>query len=105
MEKLIGKLKAKLQLLELTHEKTEGITSNRITEKIRRHKEALQSIVIGAEEIKRDVEQAKLEDGDALDKVKEWGKEFELKIDAADTEITVLEERVKRMVCNQMLYI
>ena len=35
MEKLIGKLKAKLQLLELTHEKTEGITSNRITEKIR----------------------------------------------------------------------
>ena len=100
MEKLIGKLKAKLQLLELTHEKTEGITSNRITEKIRRHKEALQSIVIGAEEIKRDVEQAKLEGGDALDKVKEWGKEFEWKIDAADTEITVLEERVKRMVAD-----
>ena len=98
METLIGKLKAKLQLLELTQEKTEGIISTGITEKIRRHKEALQSIVIGAEEIKREVEQAKLEGGEALDEVKEWGKEFELKIDAADTKITLLEERVKRMV-------
>ena len=91
METLIGKLKAKLQLLELTQEKTEGIISTGITEKIRRHKEALQSIVIGAEEIKREVEQAKLEGGEALDEVKEWGKEFELKIDAADTKITLLE--------------
>jgi len=99
METLIGKLKAKLQLLELTHEKTEGIISTGITEKIRRHKEALQSIVVGAEEIKREVEQAKLEGEEALDKVKEW-KEFELKIDAADTEITLLEERVKRMVAD-----
>ena len=100
METLIGKLKAKLQLLELTHEKTESIISTGITEKIRRHKEALQSIVTGMEEIKREVEQAKLEGGEALDKVKEWGKEFELKIDAADTEITLLEERVKRMVAD-----
>ena len=100
METLIGKLKAKLQLLELTHEKTEGIISTGITEKIRRHEEALQSIVIGAEEIKREVEQAKLEGGEALDKVKEWGKEFELKIDAADTKITLLEERVNRMVAD-----
>ena len=100
METLIGKLKAKLQLLQLTHEKTEGIISTGITGKIRRHKEALQSIVIGAEEIKREIDQAKLEGGEALDKVKEWGKEFELKIDAADTEITLLEERVKRMVAD-----
>ena len=100
MEKLIGKLKAKLQLLELTHEKTEGIIRTGITEKIRRHKEALQSIVIGAEEIKREVEQAKLEGGEALNKVKEFGKEVELKIDAADTEIALLEERVKRMVAD-----
>ena len=95
MEKLIGKLEAKLQLLELTKGKTEGMVSTGITEKIRRHKEALQSIVISAEEIKREVKQARLEDGEALDKVKEWGKDFELKIDAADTEITLLEEHVK----------
>ena len=100
MEKLIGKLEAKLQLLELTKGKTEGMVSTGITEKIRRHKEALQSIVISAEEIKREVKQARLEDGEALDKVKEWGKDFELKIGAADTEITLLEERVKRMVAN-----
>ena len=71
METLIGKLKAKLQLLELTHEKTEGIISTGITEKIRQHKEALQSIVIGAEEIKGEVEQAKLGGGEVLDEVKE----------------------------------
>ena len=100
METLIGKLNAKLQLLELTHEKTEGIISTGITEKIRQHKEALQSIVIGAEEIKREVEQAKLGGGEALDEVKEWGKEFELKIDATDTKITLLEERVKRLVAD-----
>ena len=100
METLIGKLKAKLQLLELTHEKTEGIISTGITEKIRQHKEALQSIVIGAEEIKGEVEQAKLGGGEALDEVKEWGKEFELKIDATDTKITLLEERVKRLVAD-----
>ena len=79
------KTESKLQLLELTQEKTEGIISTGITEKIRRHKEALQGIVIGAEEIKREVEQAKLEGGETLEEVKEWGKEFELKIDAADT--------------------
>ena len=99
IETLFGKLKAKLQLLELTHEKTEGIISTGITEKIHRHKEALQSIVIGAHE-KKEVEQAKLAGGEALEKVKEWRKEFELKIDAADTEITLLEERVKRMVAD-----
>ena len=49
---------------------TEGIIGTGITEKIRPHKEALQ----------REVEQAKLEGGEALDEVKEWGKEFELKI-------------------------
>ena len=50
--------------------------------------------------MKREVEKAKLEGGEALDKVKEWGKELELKIDAADTEITLLEERVKGMVAD-----
>jgi len=86
--------------LELTHEKTEGIISTGITKKIRRHKEALQSIVINTEEIKREVEQAKLEGGEALEKVKEWRKEFELKINAADTEITLLQEHVKWMVAD-----
>ena len=78
MEKLIGKLEAKLQLLELTRQKTESVVSTGITEKIRRHKKALHSIVMSAEEIKREVEQAQLEGGEALDKVKEWGKDFEL---------------------------
>ena len=100
MDTLIGKLKAELQLLELTQEKTESIISTGITEKICRHKEALQSIVAGTEEAKREVEQAKLEGGEASDKVKEWGKEMELKIDAADTEITLLKECANRMMAD-----
>ena len=76
METLIGKLIAELQLLQLTQEKTESIISTGITEKISRHKEALQSIIIGTKETKRKVEGAKLEGAEALDKVKEWGKEI-----------------------------
>ena len=52
------------------------------------------------EEIKREVEQAKLEGGETFNILKEWGKDVELKIDAADAGITLLEERVKRMVAD-----
>lgn len=94
----IRKLEAKLHLLEFTHEKTDSIICTRITKEICRHQEALQSIIIGAEETKEEVKQAKLEGGEALNKVKEWGKEFELKIYNADMEITLLKAHVKRMV-------
>ena len=40
-------------------------------EKIRRHKEALQTIVAGVEEFNRDIEQEKLEKGETVDEVKE----------------------------------
>ena len=43
-------------------------------EKIRRHKEALQTIVAGVEELERDIEQDKLEKGETVDEVKEWGR-------------------------------
>ena len=39
-------------------------------EKIRRHKEALQTIVAGVEEFKRGIEQEKLEKGETVDEVK-----------------------------------
>ena len=82
-------------LLDLTHGKTNGIVDTGIVEKICRQKEALQAIVGSTEELKREVEEAKLENGDSLDKVKEWGQEIEERIDIVDNEIKVLETRVK----------
>ena len=66
--------------------------------KIRRHKEALQTIVAGVEELKRDIEQEKLEKGETVDEVKEWGEETESKIDIVDNDIKFLEVRLKEII-------
>lgn len=95
MEGKLAKLNAKLALLDLTRGKTDGIVGTGIVEKICRQKEALQAIVGSTEELKREVEEAKLENGESLDKVKEWGQEIEERIDIVDNEIKVLETRVK----------
>ena len=73
-----AKLSAKLQLLELTREKTKDVAVSDNLEKIRRHKDALQTIVAGVEELKRDIEQEKLEKGETVEEVKEWGEETRL---------------------------
>ena len=98
MEALSKKLDAKLQLLKLTRHKTEGVVDTANVEKIRRHKQALQAIVQGVDEVKREVEEAKLEDGESLEKVGEWGRGIEEQIDAADDEIKILDTRVERMI-------
>ena len=88
MEALSKKLDAKLQLLKLTRHKTEGVVDTANVGKIRRHKQALQAIVQGVDEVKREVEQAKLEDGESLEKVGGWGRD----------EIKILDTRVERMI-------
>ena len=98
MEALSNKLDAKLQLLKLTRHKTEGVVDTAKVAKIRRHKQALQAIVQGVDEVKREVEQAKLEDGESLEKVGEWGRGIEEQIDVADDEIKILDKRVERMI-------
>lgn len=95
MEAKLAKLNAKLVLLDLTRGKTDGIVGTVIVKKIRQQKEALQAIVGNTEELKREVEEAKLENGESLDKVKEWGQEIEERIDIVDNEIKVLKMRVK----------
>ena len=52
----------------------------------------------GIDEVKREVEQVKLENGESQEEVGEWGKGIEVKIDAADDEIKLLETRVERMI-------
>ena len=51
MEALSKKLDAKLQLLKLTRHKTEGVVDTANVEKIRFHKQALQAIVQGVNNI------------------------------------------------------
>jgi len=53
----------------------------------------LQTLVGSTEELKREVEEAKLENGESLDKVKEWRQEIEERIDIVDNEIKFLETR------------
>ena len=98
IQKMEAKLSAKLQLLELTRGKTKDVAVSDNLEKIRRHKEALQTIVAGVEELKRDIEQEKLEKGETVDEVKEWGEETEGKIDIVDNDIKFLEARLKEIV-------
>ena len=52
IQKMEAKLSAKLQLLELTRGKTMDVAVSDNLEKIRRHKETLQTIVAGVEELK-----------------------------------------------------
>ena len=95
VEGKLAKLNTKLALLDLTRGKTNGIVSTGIVEKICRQKEALQAVVDSTEELKREVEEAKLEKGESLDKVKEWGQEIKERIDIVDNEIKVLETHMK----------
>lgn len=55
----------------------------------------MQAIVGSTEELKREVKEAKLENGESLDKVREWRQEIEERIDSLKNEIKVLETHVK----------
>jgi len=101
MEALNKKLDAKLQLLKLTRHKTEGVVDTANVGKNSPPQTSLTSygaIVQGVDEVKREVEQAKLEDGESLEKVGEWGRGLVEQIDAADDEIKILDTRVERMI-------
>lgn len=91
MEGELAKLDAKLALVDLTRGKTDGIVGTGIVEKICRQKEALQAIFGRTEELKREVEEAKLENVESLDKVKEWGQEIEERTDIVENEIRFLK--------------
>ena len=106
MEALNSKLKTELQLLQLTQSKTQGIVDKGNLDKILRHKEALAKIIISVEELKMQIQKAKLEADESVEDVQKWGGELEARIDEADGQMVYLvrclseaantEERVKR---------
>ena len=106
MESLNGKLKTELQLLQLTQSKTQGIVDKGNVDKILRHKEGLAKIIVSVEELKMQIQKAKLEADESVEDVQKWGEELETHIDEADEQIAHLgrclseaanrEELVKR---------
>ena len=83
------KLKTELQLLALTHSKTAAIVDKGNLDKILRHKEILKKIVNAIEDLKVDIEKAKLEAGEIVENVQKWGATIEQHTDEADLEIPV----------------
>ena len=100
MEALNGKLKTELQLLQLTQSKTQGIVDKGNVDKILRHKESLAKIIVSVEELKMQIQKAKLETNESLEDVQKWGEELETCIDEADEQIAhlgrCLSEAAKR---------
>ena len=82
-----AKLEAELQLLKLTRGKTKSVVEKGTIEKITRHKETLGKILAAIEDLKLDTEKGKLEAGQSIDEVEEWGKIFEQTIDDVDKEV------------------
>ena len=85
MEEKQKELKTELQPLALTRSKTAAIV-----DKILRHKEILKKIVNAIEDLKVDIEKAKLEAGEIVENVQKWGAIIEQHTDEADLAISDL---------------
>ena len=90
MEEKQKELETELQLLALTRSKTAAIVDKGNLDKILRHKEILKKIVNAIEDLKVDVEKAKLEAGEIVENVQKWGATIEQCTDEADLEISDL---------------
>ena len=90
-----AKLEAELQLLKLTRGKTKSVVDKGSIEKITRHKETLGKIVAAIEDLKLDTEKGKLEAGQSIDEVEEWGKFIEQTIDDVDKEVEDLNRHLE----------
>ena len=91
MEETNAKLTTELQMLQLKRNKTKSALEKGNLDKILRHKEALRIVVRSVEELKTQLEKARLEKGETLEEVEKWGAELEEKIDETDVEIAHLE--------------
>ena len=95
MEEKQKKLETELRLLALTRSKTAAIEDKGNLDKILRHKETLKKIVSAIEDLKVDIEKAKLETGEIIENVEKWGATIEQRIDEADLEISDLTHNIE----------
>ena len=78
-------------MLQLKRNKTKSVLERGNLDKLLRHKEALRIVVQSVEELKTQLEKARLEKGETLEDVEKWGAELEEKMDETDIEIVHLE--------------
>ncbi|RMX40965.1 hypothetical protein pdam_00014870, partial [Pocillopora damicornis] len=90
MEEKQKELETELQLLALNRSKTAAIVDKGNLDKILRHKEILKKIVNAIEDLKVDIEKAKLEAGEIVENVQKWSATIEQRTDEADLEISDL---------------
>lgn len=95
MEEKQKKLETELQLLALTRSKPAAIVDKGNLDKTLRHKETLKKIVSAIEDLKVDIEKAKLEAGEIIENVEKWGATIEQRIDVADLEISDLTHNLE----------
>ena len=91
----------KLQLLQLTRNKTETVIGKGNVQGIMRHKQALMDIVGEADSLKREVEQAKLSNDESAEDVAKWALEIEEQIEAVDDEINNISKHLAEIEQNE----
>lgn len=80
MDALMKEINAKLQLLALTEAKTKGIMEGGNMETIQRHLDALKGISKGVDDLKLQIEQAKITKGETPEEVIAWSGEIGLNL-------------------------
>ena len=86
-----------IKLLKFTQGKTKGIVEKGNGEGIERQRDALRAIVKKIENVKTQIEQAKLESGVQVDELAEWSAGVEEQQATADEEITHLSEKLAQV--------
>ena len=97
MEALTTELDVQIKLLKFTQGKTKGIVEKGNSERIERQRDALRAIVKKTENVKMQIEQAKLESGVQVDELAEWSAGVEEQQATADKEITHLSEKLAQV--------
>jgi len=97
MEALTTELDVQSKLLKFTQGKTKGIVEKGNSERIERQRDALRAIVKKTENVKMQIEQAKLESGVQVDELAEWSAGVEEQQATADKEITHLSEKLAQV--------
>lgn len=97
MDALIKEINAKLQLLALTEAKTKGIMEGGNMETIQRHLDALKGISKGVDDLKLQIEQAKITKGETPEEVIAWSGEIEAKLASIDQGVVGASKRLTEL--------
>ena len=87
MEAASKDLETKLTLLQITGEETDAVFASRNENRIKRHRDALCSVVASVEKAKRKVEELKIAAGEKLSAITSWGAKLDQDIAAVDLDM------------------